>query len=268
MYTDTHGYMKEFMSALRSVAYSYDTHTVFRDACRMFALAIRGQFTLAGNDHDAIEEEYRALSAKYGAKGTETISHMFSYVVAALEATRQDFLGYVYEDLNATVKNFGQYFTPNSLSRMMGRITFNGMKIVPGEIVTIGDPSCGAGALLIEGANEFVSIGGRQGDLLIYAEDLDATAANIAYVQLSMLGFAAVVTQMDSLARIIYGGPWYTPGYFLHAMPMRLRSRQMAGKRQANKTEDPAPASAPAPEPQPVAAPVQARELVQQEFTF
>ena len=26
---------------------------------------------------------------------------------------------------------------------------------------------------------------------------------------------------MDSLSVKVYEGPWYTPGYFLHAMPMR-----------------------------------------------
>ena len=32
---------------------------------------------------------------------------------------------------------------------------------------------------------------------------------------------ASLAARMDSLSGKVYEGPWYTPGYFLHCMPIR-----------------------------------------------
>ena len=75
--------------------------------------------------------------------------------------------------------------------------------------------------MLIESARKFVDAGGCRSDVLLLADDLDANAFNISFVQLSLLGWAAVVRRMDSLSGKVYEGPWFTPGYFLYCMPMR-----------------------------------------------
>ena len=163
---------------------------------------------------------------KHGKENEAAFAQLFSAVAQKLEVTRTDFLGEVMTLMDATNKSTSQFLTPVCISRMMGRMTFErAEKPVPGEIVNLSDPCCGAGVLLIEGANAFMENGGRQGDILIRAEDLDFNAFNICYVQLSLLGFPAIVTLMDSISREVFEGPWYTPGYFIHAMPMRLAGR-------------------------------------------
>jgi hypothetical protein len=218
---------EEFIRMVEKLSGRYSPLQVFQDACRMMALAIHSAllcFDPAAKER--AEREYAELVEKHGKENEAAFAQLFSAVAQKLEVTRTDFLGEVMTRMGATNKSTSQFLTPVDVSRMMARMTFErAEKPVPGEIVNLSDPCCGAGVLLIEGANAFIDAGGRQGDILIRAEDLDYNAFNIAFVQLSLLGFAAVVTRMDSLSREVFEGPWYTPGYFLHAMPMRLAGK-------------------------------------------
>lgn len=218
-----------FKKALPAVSTAHSASDIFRDVCRIFSLSLRGAMTVEKAERDEIESMYASLAGRYGPDGMKKVGAMFAHLVEALELKRSDFLGHVYEDLNATVKSFGQFFTPDSVSRMMARMVFSA-RPEPGRIVKMNDCACGAGALLIEGAEAFVECGGRQGDLLILAEDLDATACCIVYTQLSLLGYPAIVRHMDTLAMKVYEGPWFTPGYFFHGMPMRRPFRSDAAE--------------------------------------
>lgn len=259
---------KEFHLLLSKVSSSYDTITIFNDACRMFAISLRSPLVLSKDEKEAIEQEYKALADKYGVEGTEKISGLFALVMQALEIKRGDFLGHIYEDLNATKKGFGQFFTPDSVAKLMARIAFPPDSIEQGRIVKICDPTCGAGALLIEAAESFIESGGRQGDLLLYADDLDGTACNIAYTQFSLLGYPAIVRRMDSLAMEVFEGPLYTFGYFGHAMPMRLHKTQGSPEKKEDffpetETISEEPKEGAVEEP-----PINVRELAQGEFNF
>ena len=217
---------EEFIRMVEKLSGRYSPLQVFQDACRMMALAIHSAllcFDPAAKER--AEREYHELVEKHGKENEAAFAQLFSAVAQKLEETRTDFLGEVMTRMGATNKSTSQFLTPRNIAHMMGMVTFEGKKPVPGEIVNLSDPCCGAGVLLIEGANAFIDAGGRQGDILIRAEDLDYNAFNICFVQLSLLGFPAIVTRMDSLSREIFEGPWYTPGYFLHAMLMRLAGK-------------------------------------------
>lgn len=278
---------KEFLKQLPKVSQSYDPRTIFADACRMFAIALQSALSMRKEEKDALEADYKTYAEKYGKDGTERISHLFALVIEALEKRRSDFLGHVYEELNATKKGWGQFFTPDSVSRMMARCTMPGEgEIEPGRIITLSDPACGAGALLIEAAEAFITNGGRQGDLLLYANDIDTTATDIAYIQFSLLGYPAIVSRMDSLSMKVYNGPWHTIGYFAHAMPMRLMGRKGSAKQAARPEEAEATSSPVSPhscgegsaettmpppvpqEAQPSPEAINVRDLVQAEFNF
>ena len=227
---------EEFIRMVEKLSGRYSPLQVFQDACRMMALAIHSALLCfdPAAKHCA-EKEYAELVEKHGKENEAAFAQLFRAVAQKLEVTRTEFLGGVMESMGATNKHTSQFLTPVSLSRLMGRMTFErAEKPVPGEIVNLSDPCCGAGVLLIEGANAFIDAGGRQGDILIRAEDLDYNAFNICFVQLSLLGFPAIVTRMDSLSREIFEGPWYTPGYFLHAMPMRRAGKNTTTNKEKN----------------------------------
>lgn len=254
-------YFKAFLKLLPSVSQSIDQRTIFCDACRIFSLSIRGAVTLDATEKEEIEKAYSGFVGKYEEEGMKKIAVLLSYVVEALGLRRSDFLGHVYESLSATNKHFGQFLTPDSVAKMMARMSMHGDKPERGKIVRLNDCSCGAGALLIEAAEAFLENGGRQADLLLYGEDLDPTASYISYTQFSLLGYPAIVTHQDSLSMKIYEGPWYTPGYYLHGLPMRLLIDHMDSgiKREDAKEEEKKVESSDN---------INVRDLVQGEFNF
>lgn len=211
---------KDFRKELRSVSQSYSESDIFKDACRIFAISLRSPLILDPEKKKVIEDEYKTYVEKYGKTGMEHICKAFVILVDSLEKHRGDFLGHILEELNATNKSFSQYFTPDHISRLMADIVMGNPE--PNKIVTICDPACGAGSLLIEAAESFIAKGGRQGDILLSAQDIDFNAFNIAFVQFSLLGYPAEVTRMNSLSMEVYEGPWKTGGYFLHHLPMRM----------------------------------------------
>ena len=80
---------------------------------------------------------------------------------------------------------------------------------------------CGAGVLMIQGAEALLRKGWKQRDICVVATDIDYRACDMCYVQLSLLGYAAVVQQVNALTLKAYDVPKYTPGWFLHGFPMR-----------------------------------------------
>lgn len=261
-------YINSFVKLLPKVEPARDPKEIFCDVCRIFSLSLRGVATLDEKEKECIESQYMTFVEKYGKDGMEKVSVLFAYVIEALEKRRCDFLGQIYERLNATVKAFAQFLTPLSVARLMAHVTFVDGKPEHGKIISMDDPACGAGALLIEAAEAFIESGGRQGDLFIHGEDLDATACCISYVQFTLLGYPAVVRRMDTLAMKVMEGPWYTMGYFAHGMPMRLLAEHMGKKDETEVDETREEAVKKDAEPPELDKPINVRELVQGEFEF
>lgn len=216
---------KEFLAEMRQVSRSYDDREIFRDCCRVFATCLRVPLLHNAEERNSAEERYQSIVAKYGKEGMEHIAKCFGIVCMALEEKREDFLGHLLQDLNATSKGFAQYFTPPHLARLMAKCVGSENPKV-GELITLSDPCCGAGVLLIEYAEEHLQNGGRQCDLFISGEDIDETACCIAYTQFSLLGYSARITRMDSISRQTYEEPWLTVGFFLHGTQWRIRKSE------------------------------------------
>ena len=210
----------EFIKTLNSIARKFPTWQVFADAMRMMALTLRSPLLLEPCEKEECERQFSDIEERYSEERLQ-MSKLFAIVMQALEDSQTDFLGGVMERIGASNLGTDQYLTPTPVSSMMARVLAHPTDYKPGQIVTMSDPSCGASVMLIESARKFVEAGGCRSDVLLLADDLDANAFNISFVQLSLLGWAAVVRRMDSLSGKVYEGPWYTPGYFLYCMPMR-----------------------------------------------
>lgn len=92
--------------------------------------------------------------------------------------------------------------------------------------VSVNDPACGAGALLIAYANECKSVGVNfQTSVLFVAQDIDLVAGLMCYIQLSLMGCSGYVviqntltkpsTSYDDRGLLPHDNPnvWYTPFY-------------------------------------------------------
>jgi type I restriction enzyme M protein len=99
------------------------------------------------------------------------------------ENVSHDLLGNAYEYL---LKNFadesgkkaGEFFTPRSVVRLMGRI------LDPKQGESICDPACGSGGLLVESVNEVREAGGDPRTLRLYGQEVNPTTAAIARMNL------------------------------------------------------------------------------------
>ena len=211
---------KEFIKEVHAAARSRYSVEVFADMVRTWAIAIESPLVL-GERHKALEAEYFQIKARYTEEEFSHFAHGLGIVFLAMERHREDFLGHALEALGAANTHNGQFLTPVCVSRMMAAVNCRGLDYTPGKIISISDPSCGSSVLLIEGAEAMLADGVNQADILVLAGDIDGRACDISYVQLSLLGYAAVVQHMDALSQRRISPDRFTPGYYLHCMPMR-----------------------------------------------
>ena len=222
MSTATDNLKREFCKCVERAARHRRQSEVFADMVRAMSIAIEGVTLVLGDAHAEMEREYAEIRARYTADEFAEFPKALALTVAALEAAREDFLGHALEALGASNTHNGQFLTPVCVSRMMAACLYPSLdNYTPGQIVKLNDPACGTSVLLIEGAERLISQGVRQGDLLVIAGDIDLRACDASYVQLSLLGYPAIVQHADALAMKRLSRDRYTPGYFLHCFPMR-----------------------------------------------
>lgn len=221
MANDTDALKKAFIKEVQAAARSRFVVDVFADMVRAMAISIVSALLLDEKRKNEVEEEYARMKAAYDEDDFAHFPAAFAIVFEALEKRREDFLGHALEALGAANTRNGQFLTPVSVSRMISRVSCHGMDYKPGQIITLSDPACGSSVLLIEGAEALMEDGVQQGDILLLAGDVDSRACDISYVQLSLLGYPAVVQHADALSMKRLSPDRFTPGYFLHGMPFR-----------------------------------------------
>ena len=237
---------------------------IWQDFIIMSAIAIAN--TMGGPQAKAREEMYRSRAEKYSAKELEVFADMLLEVVAELERNpEQDFLGELFMALGLGNEWKGQFFTPYSVCRAMSAMTYAPdmtARIEKQGWVSVNDPACGAGALLLAFANECRRQHiNYQTSVLFVAQDIDFLAGCMCYIQLSLLGCPGYVVIDDSLLRpsVSYDargllpkdGPqvWYTPMYFRDVWHYRRIGAQMdllfRNAAEQVPAEPPAPAAPP-----------------------
>ena len=171
------------------------------------------------------EDRYMQIAKPYKPEELDIFAHLLAMTVEALEINPdQDFLGEMFMALDLGSHWHGQFFTPYSVCKAMAAMTIGAKdraEIERRGYVSVNDPACGAGALLIAAANTYRTSGIEyQQHIMFVAQDIDQTAAMMCYIQLSLLGCPGYVIVGDTL-RHPPTEPlppdyeiWYTPFYF------------------------------------------------------
>lgn len=222
---------KEFIKTLGTLATKRDIMTAFADVVGAMSCSLE-QFCHAFKSR---EGRFKSIISRYDDEEQIVFHRLLAIVIEALEIRRESFLGPILEEIGAANTRNGQFLTPASVAKMMGRITTDDMirNHVKGELITLNDPACGAGVLLIEGAENLVQNGVSQRDIMIYAGDIDQRACDMAFIELSLLGYAARVEHLDALSMTPYSRPRWTIGYFLHGTQFRDKSDKIPAKEKA-----------------------------------
>lgn len=224
---------KEFLSSFRRLTYHHQSWRVWSDFVEMAACAISNRVDRA--NYDTREKRYMEIIRLYDRAEIEELPKLLACVAGALEENpRQDFLGTVFQELELSNHWKGQFFTPYHVCELMAELQAGDIaeKVQEKGYVTVNDPACGAGALLIAFAN--VAKARRvnfQQQVLFVAQDIDPTAAHMCYIQLSLLGCPGYVIVGDTLSRPGLhpeNEVWYTPMWFADVWRLRRMVDRMA----------------------------------------
>lgn len=219
---------KRFLEVFQKLTYCRSSWDVWDDFLSLSTISIAN--CVPGCYRQDREEEYLKVISRYKKEEQELLVELFSIVVDALtENPRQDFIGGLYNALRLQQKQKGQFFTPYHICEFMSEVQFAGenvqKEIKEKGYISVNDPACGAGALLVAFANVSLAHGiNYQRDVLFVAQDIDYTAVRMCYLQLSLLGCPAIVIHGDSLLKPDFhpdNDIWYSPMYFLNAWKFR-----------------------------------------------
>jgi len=225
------GHQKNIVKLMDGLSGRFSRWQIWQDFITMTAISIAN--VIGGPYKSQREEMYCNIAKKYSPKEMPIFAQMFCEVVEGMEINPdQDFLGELFMALDLGNEWKGQFFTPYPVCRAMAAITCGGdlkERVEAQGWVSVSDPACGAGALLIAFANECRRPGNDvnfQTSVLFVAQDIDFLAGCMCYIQLSLMGCPGYVVIDDSLFRptvsydkrglIPRDGPnvWYTPFYF------------------------------------------------------
>lgn len=198
-------YKKEFCTLMDKFAFRYSRWQVWNDFLSLSAISMAN--VMPTPEKEEREEKYCSIINSYRKEEQEIFPQMLNLVVLALsDNPEQDFLGSLYHYLELHQEQKGQFFTPYHICEFMSEIQFSETEVdevlKEKSYISVSDPACGAGAMLIAFANVARKHGiNYQEQVLFVAQDIDRTAAMMCYIQMSLLGCPAIVAIGDSLVK-------------------------------------------------------------------
>lgn len=223
------GRNSEFVKLISSMTNRYQTWEIWADFITMVAMELSQPLDF----REDREKRYLDTAAKYNQEELNKFVQMSGMLIESFENDReQDLLGSLYMGLELGNHWTGQFFTPYNVCKAMAQMsTCQAVELINEKgFITINDCACGAGATLIAGVN---SVQERlrkaesplnfQNHVLVVAQDLSEITALMCYIQLSLLGIAAIVKVGDSIMHpfnydVLAAPPdadiYFTPMYF------------------------------------------------------
>lgn len=232
---------KNFIRLFNSLCGRHSPGNIWSDFITMAAISISN--VVDQSNAQKREQQYQDIVSKYQENELLIFPDMLAELVLALdENSDQDFLGDIYMELGLNSKMLRQCFTPYNISRFMAKLGANDLvsRIKQNSWISVNDPTCGAGSLLIAFANECKTQRiNYQEDVLFVAQDINYTVALMCYIQLSLLGCPGYVCIGDSISAPVQtrdrrglipipgDNIWYTPFYYREKWRFRCALAQM-----------------------------------------
>ena len=180
---------------IRKLSGRYSEYEIFSDFVMLSAMAIADSV----NPCEEYQKRYKDTAGKYNGEELKMFTKLLALLVEELEKEPRDVLGGLYMSMGLGSKSTGQFFTPYHICKLMARtVDFGDLKTT--MKMTILEPSCGSGANVIACYLEAIEKGLYYPGISVTAVDLDLKAVCMAYVQFSLLGISAKVSQGNTLA--------------------------------------------------------------------
>ena len=135
-----------------------------------------------GGDHDR------------GKRVPDLFATGFSELMAAMDETGRDVLGGAYEAFGMQTDAFGQHFTPHTVAAAIAEIQMATDEDSTQEgPVTIADPACGSGRMLVLAARQ------QDASTVCFGQDTDLACAQMAALNLCFFNIDGAIVCGDSL---------------------------------------------------------------------
>lgn len=238
--------------------------TVFSDFCRIAACALS-----AG----AREDEYFETIRPYSKEELSFLTKAFAlFIQEAEEKPFTDVLGQYYLEIagHSSKQARGEFYTPDSICELMTRITMDAKKVIKvGNPVSMLEPACGAGGMVLATAKQFSPIMRDDEksyvDLLrVTCQDINPVATDMTFINTTLWGIPAKIQLGNFLSKELSDKTWKNIHWQRVGEDGRIKSLALLRKFQAMEETR----SNPPEERQPVTTPPLDKDLDQVEFDF
>lgn len=215
----------KFISLLRDNSRAHRIYKVFADFCEMSAISISNAFDKA--QYEKREARYLQIVAGYSKEEVYRFAEMLGVFTLLCETGFRDHLGEIFMELDMGDDARGQFFTPYEISSMMAQLTLTDARslIEQNGYITINEPACGAGGMVLAAAEAVQGLGvNYQQHIHVTAQDIDAQAVHMTYIQLALFHVPGVVLHGNTLSLETWGH-WVTPAHVMGAWDLRLHRR-------------------------------------------
>ncbi len=229
----------EIIKIIEKMAWRYDKDRFISDVFECGAIAVSNR--VDWNEAKKREERYEKILAAYDDDGKKAISEVFGKIFALLssvvyeDGVFADYLGDLFMRCGAGNKYNGQFFTPYHVSQAMAKCGIAEDLILEKKrtdgILSMNDPCCGGGGLMIAGLEVLHGAGLNYArNCYIECSDIDARCVYMTYLQLALAGASAVVKHQDAISQQVWS-VWRTPAYMLQYP--RFHQIEEKGRRRA-----------------------------------
>ncbi|PWM48252.1 MAG: hypothetical protein DBX39_06245 [Bacillota bacterium] len=221
--------IEQIVKDIEKAAYAVNTSKFVSDLFECGAIAISNAVDLAQKDER--EERYLQIIRGYRPTQQRSLVDIFGKVFALLSSVVydngrfNDNLGEIFMSCGLINKHTAQFFTPYSASVLAARINIDETlvkeKTADDRILTVNDPCCGGGGMLIAALEALKSLGVNYArNCFMEANDVDLRCVHMTYLQLALAGVPAIVRHQNTLTRECWS-VWYTPAYLFQYLRFR-----------------------------------------------
>lgn len=215
---------RQFVSVFRNTARNLRRWEVFSD----FITLAASELDMARIRTPENIERSREICAKYSESDINNMHALFGLMICALEAKFHDFLGAIFMELELGDDRNGQYFTPYNVQSLLARLLMPDVDetIRREGFVTVSDPASGAAGMIVAYAELLLEAGYNPSEQMFGScIDIDPIAADMAFIQLSLLGIPAEVVTGNTLTMQL-NRVRYTPVYYINNFEKRLEEQR------------------------------------------
>lgn len=193
-------YQNEILKIFNNMAGKYSASEIFTDWLEWNASTMQ---SFRGENWEHLKTTFDYLANKYDRSHFEQFKVIDEILNEGLIETAEDILGVVFMKMSPT-KNLGQFFTPTHCCSLLVKLQSNSHEDIKKEIeeqgcITVSDPTCGGGALLIAYYKYAKENGIDTSKILFHGKDIDRRCAQMTYLQLQTLDANALIEVGDTL---------------------------------------------------------------------